>query len=459
VVGVFRVDLAPSRDLRETILTFRTLKSLIVPGGILLLASMLLLATGVVRLSVVAIQFYFYAVIFAGALLAWRFHSSRILFALITLLLAYRAIDFFSPGRSAFFGPGRIALEAVAVLVPLNFIFVAFVRERGFAIPAIASRVALLFFESVFVAVICRPGERAGPALIHNSIFGAGRSHWTTLPQLGFITFVIAFAVLLLRFFLYRKPLESGLLWSAGAAFMGLQSGGISKDGTAYFATAGLILVSSVIENTYALAYQDELTSLPSRRAFNEALPGLTVPYSVAVVDIDHFKNFNDTYGHETGDQVLRLVAGRLAAVNRGGKAFRVGGEEFSILFPGKPMKEVLEHLEMLRATIEASSFRLRSAPERRSEARGPDRRNDGRKTSIKKASARKLPETAAQSELSVTVSIGVAESNSKIHEVEQVIHLADKALYRAKHAGRNRVEAFRAARSRSSRGAGRSIA
>ncbi len=431
------------------------------PGGALLLFAVIIVATGVLRLSVAAIQFYFYALIFAGGLLAWRFHSSRIIFALITLLLAYRAIDFFSPGKPAFSGPGRIAFEAIAFLIPLNFIFVSFVRERGFAIPAIASRVALLFFESVFVAVISRPGERTGPALIHNPIVGLGRVPWTPFPELGLLTFVIAFGVLLLKFFLHRKPLESGLLWSAVATFMGLQSGGISKDGTAYFAAAGLILLSSIVENTYALAYQDELTRLPSRRAFNEALPSLTVPYSVAVVDIDHFKNFNDTYGHETGDQVLRLVAGRLAAVGGGGKAFRIGGEEFSILFSGKPMKEVLEHLEMLRARIEASSFRLREAPERRAETRGPDRRTDGdgrKKAVIKKADSRKLSE-AGESTISVTVSIGIAEPTAKTRDVEQVIHLADKALYRAKHAGRNRVEACRATRSRSPRGAGRSIA
>ncbi|MGH9530536.1 MAG: diguanylate cyclase [Terriglobales bacterium] len=440
-------------------MTLRNLKSLFMPGGVLLLASVLVLATGAVRLSVSAIQFYLYAVCFAGFLLAWRFHSNRIFFALVTLLLAYRAIDFFSPGKPVFYGPGRIAFEAVCFLIPLNFIFVSFVRERGFAIPAIASRVALLFFESVFVAVISRPGERAGPGLIHNPIFGMGRTHLTNLPELGLVTFVIAFGVLLLRFFLYRKPIESGLLWSAAAAFMGLQGGAISKNGTAYFATAGLILVSSIVENTYALAYHDELTGLPSRRAFNEALPGLTAPYSIAAVDIDHFKSFNDTYGHETGDQVLRLVARRLAAVSGGGRAFRVGGEEFSILFSGKPMKEVLEDLEILRATIEASSFRLREASERRAEPRGPDRRDYSRKkTAIKGSDLRKLSETDGTA-LSVTVSIGVAEASSRTRDAEQVIQSADKALYRAKHAGRNRVEAFASRRSRSPRGAGRSIA
>jgi diguanylate cyclase (GGDEF)-like protein len=444
----------------STILTLRTLKPLFLPGGVLLLCAGILLGSGLLRLSAPAVQIYYYAVFFAGVLLAWRFHSSRTLFALVTILLAYRAMEFFSSGRPASSGPGRIAFEAVAVLIPLNFIFIAFVRERGLALPSVASHIALLFFEAVFVAVICRPGELIAPAIIHNPILGRAGSHSNSLPQLAIVLFVIAFGVLLMKFLRQHKPVESGLLWSVAAVFFGLLAGGVNKAGNAYFATAGLILFSSIIENTYALAFQDELTGLPSRRAYNDALPSLVAPFSIAVVDIDHFKNFNDTYGHETGDEVLRLVAGRLAAVGGGGRAFRVGGEEFSILFTGKPMKEVVEYLEALRATIEASSFRVRSAPERRAASRGPDRRNTSRtKAPSKKASARKWPERTSDGELSVTVSIGVAEPTAKTREVEEVIHFADKALYRAKRGGRNRVEAFNANRSRAARSAGRSIA
>jgi diguanylate cyclase (GGDEF)-like protein len=441
-------------------LTLRNLKPLFVPGGALLLCAGVLLGTGLLRLSAPAVQIYYYAVFFAGVLLAWRFHSSRTLFALVTILLAYRAMEFFSSGRPVSSGPGRIAFEAVAALIPLNFIFIAFVRERGLALPSIASHIALLFFEAVFVAVICRPGELVAPAIIHNPILGRAGSHPNSLPQLAIVLFVIAFGALLMKSLRHHMPVESGLLWSLSGVFCGLLAGGVNKTSNAYFATAGLILISSIIENTYALAYQDELTGLPSRRAYNEAVAGLVAPYSVAIVDIDHFKSFNDTYGHETGDEVLRLVAGRLSAVGGGGRAFRVGGEEFSILFAGKPMKEVIEHLETLRATIQASNFRVRSAPERRAASRGPDRRNASRaKASSKKASARKLPERASEGELSVTVSIGVAEPTAKTREAEEVIHVADKALYRAKRGGRNRVEAFNANRSRAPRSAGRSIA
>ena len=127
----------------------------------------------------------------------------------------------------------------------------------------------------------------------------------------------------------------------------------------------------------YLLAYHDELTTLPSRRAFNDALLRLQAPYSIAVVDIDHFKRFNDTYGHDTGDQVLGLVAACLARVTGGGQAYRCGGEEFNILFAGKTTDQVVDHLEQLRATVERSEFRMRGG-DRRQAARGPDRRGRG---------------------------------------------------------------------------------
>ncbi len=441
----------------------KTLKSLVLPGGILLLAASVVFRGAFGPIPPAAVLFYFYAVFAAGVLLAWRFHFSRILFPLLTLFLAQRALEFFSSGRIVSAGPGRIALEAVAFLLPANFIAFSVFRERGLVFPAILPRLALLFFESVFVAIICRPGESVAPAFLHPRFLG----HFpgTPLSTLAVLAFVAAFGVLLARFLLYRKPTESGLLWALVATFLSFQSGAVGPVATAYLATAGLILVSSIIENSYLLAYHDELTSIPARRAFNDALFHLEEPYAVAAVDIDHFKKFNDTYGHETGDQVLRMVAGKLAGVTGGGRAYRVGGEEFSILFPGKTAKEAMPHLELLRSVIEVSTFRLRGGQERRRGAqeprkqtasqetqaqdfRGQDRRSWERRADARRAIAprkrtrptRPRDETPS-SEISVTVSIGVAEPKARIRAVEDVIQAADQALYRAKQSGRNRVE------------------
>jgi diguanylate cyclase (GGDEF)-like protein len=424
----------------------KTLQSLFIPGGLLLLGSVAFFHGGFLALSSPAIDFYYYAVFSAGVLLAWRFHSSRNLFALVSIFLAHRAIEFFSVGRSP--GPGHIALGVVTFLLPINFIAIAFWQERGLTFPAVTARSTLLFFESVYVAVICRPGELAGPGFLHWHFLAKNLFFWTKLPQLGVLTFVVASVILLIQFGEQRQPLGSGLLWALGAAFLSLQAGGVGKSGSAYVATAGLILVASIIENSYILAYHDELTHLPSRRAYNEALLQLEEPYAIAVVDIDHFKIFNDTYGHDTGDQVLRLVATKLDGVSGGGQAFRVGGEEFAILFTGKRAKDVMEHLELLRATIAACSFRVRDAQERRqSPPRAPDRRASARKSTV----APKVRSRPLNRDLSVTVSIGVAEPTAKLRDAQDVIDAADKALYRAKRAGRNRVELASASRGRSS--------
>ena len=463
----------------------KTLKSLVLPGAVFLVAACVVFQGAFGSIPSAAVHFYFYSVFAAGIVLAWRFHSSRILFALCTLFLAQRALEFFSSGLTVSAGPGRIALEAVAFLLPLNFIAFSVFRERGLVFPAIVPRMALLFFESVFVAIICRPGETVGPAFLHSRFLG--RLPWTPLPSLALLAFVAALGVLLARLLLYRKPTESGLLWALLATFLSFQVGAVGPAATAYVATAGLILISSIIENSYFLAYHDELTTLPARRAFNDALLRLQEPYAVAVVDIDHFKNFNDTHGHETGDQVLRMVAGKLAGVTGGGRAYRVGGEEFSILFPGKSAKEAMPHLELLRSVIEVATFRVREGQERRGtaraqksrslelrnqdtrrqdtrnqdvrnqEAQAQDFRSPDRRSSERRARPRRPPAPRKRAsaviaepgnhEISVTVSIGAAEPTARFRSVEQVIQAADRALYRAKQSGRNRVELLSAPR------------
>src|SRR5262249_46236250 len=141
----------------------------------------------------------------------------------------------------------------------------------------------------------------------------------------------------------------------------------------------------------------------------------------------------NDTYGHDTGDQVLRLIASRLARVSGGGQPYRVGGEEFTILFPGRAVQDVADHLELLRMEIESSSFRMRTGIDRRKTPRDSERRATGQRK-------RRVDSRPSSSVLSVTVSIGVAESHPKL-DPNEVIQHADKALYRAKHGGRNRLE------------------
>ena len=417
------------------------MKSLLTPG-ICLVTVAALLHTGLLSPSAALINYAFYGASIVGLLLAWRFHSSRIFSALLVLFLAQQAISYFSSGHVAASGPGRMALAAVGLLLPLNFVLLSIEEEKGFTFSNIAPAALLLFVESVIVAVLCRPGTLAAPRAVHHALAPA------PLPFATLLAFAAAAVVLLIRFLLFHKPVENGLLWALAACFLSLRFGGVGRMPAAYFATAAFILAASIVETSYLLAYHDELTTLPSRRAFHDALRRLAPPYSIAMVDIDHFKRCNDTYGHDTGDQVLRLVASRLERVSGGGQAYRCGGEEFAIVFAGKTAVDVFESLEKLRATIEASTLKLRGK-ERRQEARGPDRRTSRPRTRTQTGHAiRQLSRPVSSTEISVTVSMGVATS-SEGWSTEEVVKAADKALYRAKAAGRNRIETAASARRR----------
>jgi diguanylate cyclase (GGDEF)-like protein len=145
--------------------------------------------------------------------------------------------------------------------------------------------------------------------------------------------------------------------------------------------------------------------------------------YAVAMVDVDHFKKLNDNYGHDVGDQVLRMVAGKLSGVSGGGRAFRYGGEEFAILFPRRSADDTLLFLEAARQEIEETAFKLRGP--NRPRRRPKERPKGGRRAK----------------RVSVTVSIGVAEPGKRQATPLEVIDAADRALYRAKEGGRNRIE------------------
>ena len=403
----------------------RKLRELVVPEGLVLLTAVAFVHWGAAAASSThALRLYPLIVLAAGVLLGWRFHRGRLLLALFGLALADRAMIWLAPLDSGAAHAGPVTVRAIAMLLPVTFAVLAFVDERGVLTAAGVRRLTLLVAQAAVVLVLSLLSA-AYPASMTRAfdlaLLPPATLTWLPLGQPAALVSLVAIAALIGRT-LWRPDAESrGLLWAAIGSVIAACAGPAGGRATLYLASAGLVLVVAMVESAYAMAYHDELTGLPARRALNDALLRANGTYTVAMVDVDHFKKFNDTHGHDVGDQVLRMVAGRLVRVPGGGRAFRYGGEEFAVLFPGKTAEESAPHLETLRTAVAEASFTLRAK----------DRPKRKPKSPRKRAGARQL---------AVTVSIGAAQARSSIRP-DQVVKAADKALYRAKEGGRNRVE------------------
>jgi len=148
-------------------------------------------------------------------------------------------------------------------------------------------------------------------------------------------------------------------------------------------------------------------------------------PLAVAIADIDHFKNVNDTFGHLAGDAVLAAIASALNALLRDGDLTgRFGGEEFCILLPGTDAAEARQITDRLREKISRIVTPVSDGT-----------RNDGTGSDGTGSHG-----TGDGSPLRVTISIGVAALGSTRRDLDELLAAADHALYQAKGAGRNQV-------------------
>jgi len=354
-------------------------------------------------------------ILLATSLLAARLHSLRAFLSALSLLglLLWLILGAAGPGAL------RCAVELLVIDVAVIAILV---DDAFFDWLAITWWSAFLLVQwATFVALV-----RWTPALIQAI---SNRTVETSFGSFGVLELIISACALLLliKFFFKADAVGAGMFWVVIALVLRRPAAA-----ELYVALAGAALAVSIIERSHWIAYHDELTGLPGRRAFNEALAGVGRFYSVAVVDVDHFKNFNDTFGHDTGDQVLRNVAGHLARVSKG-RGFRCGGEEFAIVYDGLPVEDAAVEAEKVRRSIEEDVF----------VARGPAR--SARKRTERRFKA-KMSRRKKAVETNVTVSIGVAAAQSDTHDAQDVVKAADKALYSAKELGRNRVEIHSAA-------------
>jgi diguanylate cyclase (GGDEF)-like protein len=361
-----------------------------------------------------------YLLLALAASMSIAFRSSRVFYAALTLgaaCLAFRS--FLQQGQDEF--TAYAVFGALCLFVPINLGALNFTRERGIFNRHGLRCAAVLGVQIALTAGVVLSRSEAAVAWIYHPL---GEPAWlpaSPVPPLGFAALTLAVAAGAAAWFATGSATQLGLM--AACIAFGLAAHGITRPAMfeVFLGAAELILVIAVLQHARRMVYRDELTRLPGRRALNERLAGLSGDYTVAMLDVDHFKSLNDSYGHDFGDQVLKMVATKLVQVGGGGIAYRYGGEEFTVLFPGKSTEEVLPHLEDLRERIAAHALRLRA------------------KDRPEKPSATKR-RTAAGSSVSVTVSIGVAQHSDRLIAPEDVLRAADQALYRAKSKGRNNV-------------------
>lgn len=381
-----------AQTARQTLLPF--LSSLLTQGSLLVLAAWALQREDVVRDAAAPYAVFFcFGALSAAILLSWYYDQSRLL-----CISTAVALSVWRLGKWP--GDPNVA-KLAAFLLPVNFVLFAALKERGvlsfdgfLKVALIVAQVAgvVWFADRNVVADFLRLGDRPGA--------------WIWLPLAAQATFVAAGIALLALVFVRRTRVEQGLWWALVAVFLGLYEIDKPQAMLFYFGAAGLVLVLAVLEHGYEIAYRDELTGLPGRRAFTNAIGQLGGTYAIAMCDVDHFKRFNDTYGHEAGDQLLKAVAAELSQVGGGGRAFRYGGEEFLVVFRGRTAKEAAMFAESLRQAI-------------------ADTRLD----------------TRTHTTSGISVSIGIGEKSKRHSTPELVLEAADAALYRAKEAGRNCVK------------------
>lgn len=361
-----------------------------------------------------------YLIMVLALMLCVVFYNSREFCLFLTMLCVYILLQTLLWPETK--GINKTTLyNLIGLVLALNFVLFNFMKERGLLNSHGGNKLFILSIEFLACFWLIKSKQAALASFLALGF----------IPELDFINKLTGSPLLLvwtvsLVLFAIHQYINPGLLRGAwGLTLLGLIIGlnftGKPIITSIYFVISSLILITAIIIHAYHLAYRDELTQLPSRRALKQQLLSLGRDYSIAMVDVDHFKKLNDTYGHDVGDDVLKMLAMQLRTVAGGGRPFRYGGEEFTLVFPNTEASEASLYLDVLREKIANKKLTIRHHGRPRKKPQNRKRRGKAK-------------------DINISISVGLAEKTDKHRSPQDVIKAADNALYKAKEGGRNRV-------------------
>lgn len=364
------------------------------------------------------LQWLPHSLLVVAAIMAVQFGHSRLFIAscllFSSLYIGYIPKDYLTVEQVQHFLP-LVLISSMAGLL--------WERDRGFSIQGLAASISLMIASCTVVILTSMYLQSLSMPWLNQ--FFQQSTTVTALKLNGaevLLMLIVQFAGLM-RFMLKPTNRHAALMLVAlSVTGMMLYFGQLLPQlMLSMLATAFCVLI---LHDSYNMAFKDELTGIKGRRALMQYAATLGKKYTVVMGDVDKFKRFNDKYGHEVGDQVLKMVATCVDGVGGGGKAFRYGGEEFTIVFQHKTAQQAKVFVEEVREAIGARPFLLRGTGREQNNAKG-----------------RNGPTGQKRQEVFVTSSFGIAERDNQLTEFEDVMKAADQALYKAKAAGRNCVQ------------------
>ena len=364
-----------------------------------------------------------YILLSVAVLLCHTFRQGRMAMVSVTMLVAYLVIQvrLQTPLST---GTTLLELSLLAALVPVTCLLVYAFPDTGVNSKSMFLYALVLVLFMIWAKLIVSHFHAGGFESWSEGLLFTVRD-FSKLPFVLVLYSLCLVGLTAILVLVYNRSIDvvvysAILLASSTFIFFDVQY--ISST---MFSLSGTLIIIYVMSASHDMAFNDQLTNIPGRHALEVDMKHLGRKYSMAMVDIDHFKRFNDTYGHDIGDDVLKLVASILKETTGGARAYRYGGEEFTIIFKGKHTEQVEEHLQTLVSEVHNYDMTIRNAKER------PDNHDEGIKKRGKNGQSAEV--------VNVSVSIGLADSTTTKHP-EEVLKLADQALYKAKKTGRNKL-------------------